>query len=485
MIDRIKDLEKESRILEPGPGERADLREKVIEYTEGFLNNLHGLDVYVPGNVPDEEFPQMPIAEEPSESAKVIRFIYRNIDNIGLNPASGGYMGYIPGGGLYYSALGDYMVDVTNRFAGLKFACPGAVRMENELLRWMNDLIGFPSTASGNLTTGGSLLAIVTARGAAGLKASEIEKSVIYMSSQAHHSVAKAIRIAGLKEAKISYIPLDEGFRMIPGELEKAIERDREQGLKPWLVIAAAGTTDTGALDPLDAIGDICSKNNLWYHVDAAYGGFFILTEEGASRLKGIEKADSVVMDPHKGLFLPYGLGAVLVKSRQKLYESHYYTASYMQDTRNDMEELSPAELSPELTKHFRAMRLWLPLQLHGVKAFRACLEEKLLLARYFYSELKKLKGFEPGPGPDLSIVTFRYIPENADANEFNRKLVKALQLDGRVFLSSTTINGKFVIRLAVLSFRTHLDHVLQAIEVLKEKVRQLEADPENAALLN
>jgi glutamate/tyrosine decarboxylase-like PLP-dependent enzyme len=317
-------------------------------------------------------------------------------------------------------------------------------------------------------------MGIVTARDAHNLKAKDFERSVIYLTQQAHHSIDKAIRIAGLKECVVRYVPVDEKFRMRVDVFDQMVMNDKKAGLNPFLLIGSAGTTDAGAVDPLEELGEICKRHNLWFHADGAYGAFFILTEDGKKILKGIESSDSLVMDPHKGLFLPYGTGAVLLRDKRKLYDSYWYQANYLQDAATS-EELSPADLSPELTKHFRGMRMWLPLKLLGVAPFRAALEEKLLLARYFYEEIQKIGGFEVGPYPDLSVVTYWYVPKKGEANAFNEKLIKEIHKDGRVFLSSTVLNGKFTLRLAVLCFRTHLDTIDLALQVLKEKVRMLE----------
>src|SRR5699024_2356787 len=190
---------------------------------------------------------------------------------------------------------------------------------------------------------------------------------------------------------------------------------------------------------------------------------------------KGLEKADSLVVDPHKGLFLPYGLGAVLIKNAEAVLHSNQYQANYMQDAQTEDLVIDPANLSPELTKHFRGMRLWLPLQLHGVQPFIACLEEKLLLTRYLRKRLLDI-GFRLGPEPDLSVSYFWYPLENkeADENEFNRKLMQAIHNDGRVFLSSTTLNGKFVIRMAILSFRTKLETIDRAIEMIADCLEEI-----------
>ena len=240
------------------------------------------------------------------------------------------------------------------------------------------------------------------------------------------------------------------------------------------MIIASAGTTDVGAIDPLNEIGDIAKRHKLWFHVDAAYGGFFILTNEGKKKFAGIEKSDSITIDPHKGLFVPYGLGAVLIKDIGQMKKSHYYLANYMQDALSSTEVPSPADLSPELTKHFRGMRLWLPLKLHGTKPFISCLEEKLLLAKYFYQEIQKI-GFEVECEPELSVVAYRYIPKKGDVDLFNKKLVDEVQKDGRIFISSTMLNGKFTLRLAILAFRTHLKTINLTLKILKEKVKLLD----------
>ena len=289
-----------------------------------------------------------------------------------------------------------------------------------------------------------------------------------------HHCVVKAIKFAGLAEATIREIPMDDRFRMKTDALRKQIERDKKNGLIPLIIFASAGTTDIGAVDPLDEIGDIAENNDIWFHVDAAYGGFFMLTDQGKKVMKGIDKSDSLTIDPHKGLFLPYGSGAVLVKDGQKLYDSQHMTANYLQDTLKATEEASPADLSPELSKHFRGLRMWLPLQLFGVQPFRAALDEKLLLARYCYEQIQKIDGIEVGPEPELSVLFFRYIPESGDPNEFNQKLVDSIHKDGRVFLSSTHINGNIYLRIAVLNFRTHLEDVDLMLSLLKEKIREL-----------
>lgn len=479
MIERIKFLQNIALQLEPSSETRAALLEKIVRYADEFIENIYDIPAYVSTEDKGRGILDSPITENGAEIDSLIDLIQHNIDRPGLNPASGGHLGYIPGGGIYFSALGDYLAAIFNRYAGIYFAGPGAVRMEHMLLDWMSEIVGFPKTAGGNLTSGGSianLIGIVAARDAQNLKAKDFDRSVIYLTAQVHHSVDKAIRIAGLKECILRYIPMDSNYRMDATLLERQIIADKKSGFNPFLIIASAGTTDTGSVDPLSAIAQISKQNNLWLHVDGAYGAFFVLCKDEKKILRGMEEADSLVMDPHKGLFLPYGSGAVLVRDKKKLFDSFRYQANYMQDALKAQDELSPADISPELTKHFRGLRLWLPLKLVGVAPFRAALEEKLLLARYFYDEIKKIEGFEVGPFPDLSVVTYRYVPKKGDAEKFNEMLVKEVQKDGRVFLSSTMLDGKFTLRFAVLSFRTHLDTTNLTIQILKEKIHLLQS---------
>ena len=480
--ERIRRLELEARPLDPGAEERILLRDKVVAYADGFLESLDAGPAFVVSKGEDSVLYDSPISEWPTDTDELLDLLDRGVNRSGVNVGSAGHLAYIPGSNLYASALADYLAAVTNRYSGLYFASPGAVRMERVLLRWMADLLGYPAASAGDLTSGGSianLVGIVTAREAHGLKARDFDRAVVYLSEQTHHAIDKALRIAGLKESVKRFVLLDGRHRMQPEALAKAIEDDARAGLRPWLIAASAGTTDTGAVDPLADLADIARRRELWLHVDGAYGAPFALTEQGKRILRGIERSDSVVLDPHKGLFLPFGSGAVLVRQGRHLLEAHHYDASYLQD-RNALasgDEVSPADLSPELSRPFRALRLWLPLKLAGVAPFRAALEEKLLLARHFHERMRLEEGFEIGPPPDLSIVTFRYLPRRGDPDTFNRRLIGAVQKDGRVFLSSTKIDGKFALRVAILSLRTHLETIELAIEILREKAHQLERD--------
>lgn len=475
-LNKIRQLEKESRGLEPKSNTRAHWQTQTNTYAESFIQQRDRQKAYEGHSDNGLGLLDSPITEAPLNIDEVLTLVEKSIDRPGIELTSSRHFGYIPGGALYPSALGDFLAAVGNKYAGSFFASPGSVRLENQLIQWIANLMSYPETATGNLTSGGSiahLIAITAAREASQLKAKDYHRAVIYVSTQTHHSVLKALTIAGMREAKIRYLPVDEAYRMQTLQLPEIIDSDREKNLIPFMVVASAGTTEVGAIDKLDNIADTCEHKKVWFHVDAAYGGFYILCKEVASQLKGIERSDSFIIDPHKGLFLPYGSGAVMIRDKRHILAANSYHANYMQDAIQD-DELDPASLSPELSKHFRGLRMWMPLKLFGLKPFRAALAEKVYLARYFYQQIQQISGFEVGPFPDISVVLFRYHPKDGETNEYNQALVKALLKDGRIYLSTTTIEGNYYLRLAVCSYRTHLNDVELCLQILKEYTKRI-----------
>ncbi len=443
--------------------ERLEMVNCVADYANQFISKLDTARAFE-----EKEAHSLEITNQESNLSVLLDLYQKQVAETGINAASGKHLGYIPGGGIFTAALADFIAAVTNPFASVHYASPGAATMENEVINWLKSVFSFPDNAVGCLSSGGSIstiIAFTAARDKHQVKNELIRKNVVYLSEQVHHSTQKALRIIGLEDIIIRYIPLDHRHRIKTEALEAWIEKDISDGLQPFLVVATAGTTDTGAVDPLDEIAWIAQRHKLWFHVDAAYGGFFIMTSR-KELFKGIEKADSLIIDPHKGLFLPYGVGAVLIKDSHAALHSNYYTANYMQDGANEEMLKSPANISPELTKHFRGLRVWLPLQMHGTEPFISCLEEKLLLVNYFRNQLSAL-GFCLGPEPDLSVSYFWY-PFESEADKKNRQLMEDIHADGSVFLSSSVIDKRFVIRIAILAFRTKKETVDEAVKMIK-----------------
>ncbi len=472
-------LEPLTRPLEPAAAERSRLTGAAVAHADSFLRWMDTAPAYGPDQGSAAAIEEAPIGRHPIGMERALSILARHVDDQGQNTTAAGFFAYIPVGSIYHGAVAQYLAAVTNRFSGRYAACPGAVRIENQVLAWLASVVGYPETCVGNLTSGGSmanLSAVVVAREAAGLKSRDVERAVVYMTEQAHHCVTKGLRIAGLGECIVRKIPIDDRFRMIPGELEAAIAEDTGANRIPLLVVATAGTTDTGAVDPLEEIATIAARHRVWFHCDAAYGGPFGLCAEGKKILRGIERSDSVALDPHKGFFVPFGLGAILVKNADAMRGAYSYSANYIPRDEDPLSEPSPADLSPELSRPFRALRLWLPLQVLGTAPFEAALEEKLLLARYAHARLREIEGIEVGPEPDLSVVVFRAVPRRGDPDEMNARLERAILEDGRVSLSSTTLGGARYLRLAVLAPRTHKAAVDLAIQLVGEKIEALAA---------
>ena len=390
-----------------------------------------------------------------------------------------GYLAYVPGGGLPSAALADLIACATNRFVNVDLAAPALAELERTTLRWLAELMGMPQGANGIFTSGGSLsnlAALVAAR--AEQLGEEFQDGTLYYSEDTHACVAKAAKVAGFPLRALRVVPVDSRRRMRVHALEQQIERDRAQGLRPFFVVANVGTTNTGAIDPLQEILRVCRARGLWAHADGAYGGLFRIAEGGDRLLPGLGEFDSLTLDPHKCLFLPYGTGALLMKDPEALRRAHATSASYLQDVTAG-ESLGITDYSPELSRDFRGIRVWLPFMLHGVAAFRDQLTEKLALTRWAYDELAREPLFQMFDEPQLSVVALAAKPPAGhalDANAFGAEVLKRVNARKRVFLSSTAIGGRYLIRLCVVSFRTHEERVRDAVEGLVEEARALAA---------
>jgi aromatic-L-amino-acid decarboxylase len=394
----------------------------------------------------------------------------------GFNTAGPGYLAYIPGGGLFVAALADFVSLAMNRYVGVWNATPAFAQIEASVIRWLCDLFDYPGEARGILTSGGSMAnfsAIVAARKA--LLPEDFLSGTLYGSDQIHASVTKAAVLAGFPARNVRSVPTTPELRIDVGALRTMVADDRAAGMHPFMLVANAGSTNTGAIDPIEACVEVAGREGMWLHVDGAYGGFFQLTGRGRAAFRGIDAADSITLDPHKGLFLPYGTGCLLVRDGRRLREAHQVGAEYLQDLAPEGEIPNFADYSPELSRDFRGLRVWLPIKLHGVGAFRAALDEKLDLARFLYEALRGTPGFEVPWEPQLTVVPFRYRPREGNPEEFNRRLLERINDSRRIFLSSTTIRGQFVIRPCIVSHRTHRDRIEEAVGIIRRSAKELE----------
>ncbi len=387
-----------------------------------------------------------------------------------FNTAGPGYLAFIPGGGIMSAALADFVAASTNRYVGVRTPAPALAQIEETAIAWLAGLMGYPGSAGGILTSGGSLSTLSAIVAAREMKlGGDFSKGTLYLSEETHYCVPKAARIAGFQDWQIRRVGIDGRRRIDAKALAHAIEADRMKGLQPFLIVANVGTTNTGAIDDIPRLVSIGRNHSMWVHADAAYGGFFRLASAGPGLMPEIEECDSITLDPHKGMFLPYGTGCLLVRDPENLKRAHSMDAEYLHDVRAQ-ESPNFSDLSPELSRDFRGLRIWLPLILHGANAFRDAIEEKLMLTRWAYERLKADPRFEVLDEPQLSVVAFRLRGEGAASDRQNEDLQQRVNARGRVFLSSTRLDGRYVIRLCVLSFRTHLDRVRDAVEAIRQE---------------
>jgi aromatic-L-amino-acid decarboxylase len=451
--------------LDPTPEQMRAMGEAALDYVIGFIS---GLDDAPAVNAERSVEVARGLRASPPETGgdfgdSLAQFAAAAAN--GFEPAGPGYLAFVPGGGLFSSSIADFLAKGVNRFPNLWETAPGIVQIEMNVIRWICDLFAYPKEARGILTTGGSvanLSAIVTAR--RDRLGDDFLDGTYYVSEQAHASVAKAATIAGFSQKNLRRIAVDAELRMRVDALREQIRADRAAGSRPFLVVTNAGSTNTGAVDPMDEIADVAADEGLWMHADAAYGGFFVLTDRGRHRLSGIERSDSVTLDPHKGLFLPYGVGSLVVRDGGALRAAHYAGADYLQDVASEGELPNLSEYSIELSRDFRGLRVWLPLQLHGVAAFRDLLDEKLDLAAYLNDALRADPAIEVPWEPQLTVVPFRI---RGGDDDDNRRFLERINASKRVFCSSTLLDGRVTIRACILNHRTHRDRIDEAIEII------------------
>jgi aromatic-L-amino-acid decarboxylase len=454
-----------SRSLEPDHQERAELADTVLAVLQDWFDRANTMPAL--GSDLDEALTER-LMTPPSDEGRSLEAILSDLEAAGRSGVyhpSGGHLSYIPNAGLYTAALADFLAAGLNRYTGVSHAAPGMSLIEHGMLRWTTSLFDLGGSASGVLLSGGSMAnftGVVASRTAR--LGDEFRNGVVYVTRHTHHSVEKAARIAGLRGDQVRTVAVDTDLRMEPDALRTAITEDRAAGLDPFLVVASAGSTDTGTVDPLSSLAEIVAGEGLWLHVDAAYGGFFQLTERGRSAIAGIELADSIAIDPHKGLSIPFGVGALLVRDEGHLIDANQGRGAYLLEDDHYSGVRDIASLGPELSRPFRALQMWLPLHLHGVAPFRQALDSSLDLARHAYRRLSAIEGLETPLQPDLSIVAFRF-----EDDDLGRRALDAVNADRVVHLSPTTIEERFVLRFAILNRRTTQDHVDHAIDIIEK----------------
>ena len=404
--------------------------------------------------------------------------LFRDLIPRSFTASGPGYLAYIPGGGLFPAALADFIADTTNRYTGVWQAAPALVQLEANALDWLRDWMGFPGETRGLFTNGGSMAtfnAILCARERQ--LGNDIRRGTLYTSDQAHHSVLKAAKLAGIMPDRVRAISCDEQYRLPIEPLREAIAHDRRAGFTPFAVVSSAGTTNTGTVDPLNALADLCAAEGLWHHVDGAYGAFFNLCEETQPTLNGLSRADSLTLDPHKGMFLPYGTGALLVRDGAALRTAHEATADYLPQMPHPEDFYDPSQHGPELSRGFPGLRVWLCVKLFGAAAFRSAITEKRRLTIDAYRRIAALPHVVIDAPPELSLFAFHLTwpgATPAQEDEATRALMEQTTTRGRVMVTGATARSRYLGRVCVLSFRTHQDRIDALVEDTAAAIRDI-----------
>ena len=371
------------------------------------------------------------------------------------------FLGYVPSIPTFPSVLGDWLATGYNIFAGVWPIASGPNEVELVVLDWFRQWLGMPNGTSGLLTSGGStatLMAVVAARHArAGEDASILPRLTLYTSTQAHSAVARAAWIAGISRGNVRVLPTDEGWRLRADTVRDAVAADQEAGLIPFCVVASAGTTNTGAVDDLPGIAELCRRESLWLHVDAAYGAFAAITSRGAETLRGIEHADSVVLDPHKWLFVPFECACLLARDPGRLKSAFHIFPEFLKDVAPGEEEVNFADYGEQLSRYSRALKIWLSVRTFGLAPIRAMIERGITLAEYAESIVRREPSLEVLSPAQLGIFCFRVHPrgvdDRAELDTLNERV--NARVNERFLISSTKINGRFSLRMCTHNWRT------------------------------
>jgi len=414
--------------------------------------------------------------EHPMDATEVLQFVMENVmsnSNIVSHPKS---YSFVPGPSNYVSTIADTLATGFNIFSGGWVASPAAAELEIVTINWLLKLFNFPAKRGGGLfTSGGSmanLTAIVTARR---IKCGDdYSNAIIYLSDQAHSSNIKAIRILGFKKEQIRLIPTDSEFKMSLNKLKNAIAKDSLEGLQPFLVIASSGTTNTGTVDPLPELAKICKNENLWFHIDGAYGGAAILAKNGKQLLKGIDKADSLTVDPHKWFFQPYEMGCLLVRNSSWLKDTFTETPEYLRDVEGNESEINFYDHGVQLTRRFRALKLYMSVKTFGMSAFRKAIDYNLKLAEKTESLLRKSAQWEVISPATLAIINFRYNPidknfSEKELDQLNQKISEKVMDSREALLVTTILQDQVVLRMCLINPRTTLQDVKETIDLCEE----------------
>jgi aromatic-L-amino-acid decarboxylase len=458
--------------LELSPREMREFGYRVVDLLVEHFANIERERVGSKGD-PGKLIPLF--AGDPPESGRdfneLLTQLERDVLSNNLHVDHPRFFAFVPGPNNFVSTMADALAAGFNVFNGTWLGGSAAAAVELGVVRWLSRVCGFPDTAGGLFVSGGSmanLTALVAARHA--LLKDRIDCATIYFSDQTHSSVERALHVIGFLPEQMRKLPSDENFRLSIRDLRAAIAEDRAEGLRPFCIVANAGTTNTGTIDPLVELSDFARTEKMWFHIDGAFGAAAILSERGRALLSGIERADSISLDPHKWLFQSFECGCVLVRDVALLKSAFQIKPDYLRDVHRNDAEFNPGDHGVQLSRSFRALKVWLSLQAFGLSAFREAMTRGFELAEIAERELRPRRGWQILSPAQMATVCFRF--GNDDALQTH--LVDAMMRDGYALLTSTTLRGVASLRLCTINPRTTEQDIVGTVERLDKFARQL-----------
>jgi len=473
-----------------------EFADRAVDLWQEFLERLPGLPVATRANEWEVAGAvAQPVPEEPTPDEELFGYLREVVFDWSVYPGHPRFMGYITGAGTIPGAAADLLAAGVNMNVGGWRLSPSATEIELHLTRWFAEQFGLPEGAGGLMVSGGAMANFVALKAARDRKAGwDVRERgvsggpplVLYASSEVHVVTDRAADMLGLGTEAVHKVPTTADYRMRPDLLREAIRRDRGAGLRPFAVVATAGTVATGAIDPLGEIADICAQEGLWMHVDAAYGGPAVLADDLRPLFAGIERADSIAFDPHKWLYTPHSGGCVLVRDLQHLADAFAVHPTYIhEDKERSGHGLDIGMLGPQFSRGFQALKVWVSLLAHGRRAYAERISHDAALARYMSARVEQRPEFELAAPVNLSICCFRYVPpglplgaEREDyLSELNERLMTEVQLDGRAYCSNAVLGERFVLRACIVNYRTEAEDVDALLDVAAELGARLDAE--------
>jgi aromatic-L-amino-acid/L-tryptophan decarboxylase len=464
---------------------RRRLGYRLIDQIDTFFASLPDRPVQLP--VEQRTFAALNnlLPEHGEDADKVLDEIFREMVDKGFHVPSGNYFGLMNPTPSYIGVMAEALVAALNPQLATVKRSQLASKIEHETVRWIGERVGWPGEFNGTFTSGGNeanftgLALALAAKFPDAIEegiASIGGQPVLYASDEAHHSIDKSAGLLGVGRKALRRIPVKMNVQLDPRILERTIEADLASGKKPFCVVATTGTTNTGAVDDLVAIAEICRRYDLWLHVDGAYGGSAIFSDRHRSLLRGIEQADSITIDPHKWMAMPLAAGVILTCHPEMLERAFAVAAPYMPKA-TESKGLDNSRISTQWTRRMNSLKLWLTLRVHGRKAYEEHIDRQLGLAQSFASWIRASEHFELAAPQILPIVAFRFKVANLSQQnlaEAHASIVEEVTRDGRRWISETRVNGRSVLRMMVISYLTDERHLRELNNALTEAASRL-----------